>query len=134
MEIVGSNISSLNSGNSVSNVNKKIAGNQTASENSNHNPEGKQKLKEAATEMFKDTRILGEWKDKKGLDQTTDPTLGGDIRYALTSKNVDFLKRLRWGGLTVGELREVTHRIRELEQTMEENSNILSGKIIEVEA
>ena len=134
MEIVGSNISSLNSGNSVSNVNKKIAGNQTASENSNHNPEGKQKLKEAATEMIKDTRILGEWKDKKGLDQIIDPTLGGDIRYALTSKNVDFLKRLRWGGLTVGELREVTHRIRELEQTMEENSNILSGKIIEVEA
>ena len=131
---ISSNISSLNSGNSVSNANKKIAGNQTASENSNHNPEGKQKLKEAATEMIKDTRILGEWKDKKGLDQTIDPTLGGDIRYALTSKNVDFLKRLRWGGLTVGELREVTHRIRELERTKEENCNILSGKIIEVEA
>ncbi len=131
---ISNNLSSLNSGNSVSNVNKKIVGNQTASGNSNHHPEGKQKLKEAATEMFKDTRILGEWKDKKGLDQTTDPTLGGDIRYALTSKNVDFLKRLRWGGLTVGELREVTHRIRELEQTMEENSNVLSGKIIEVEA
>ena len=131
---ISSNISSLNSGNSVSNANKKIAGNQTASENSNHNPEGKQKLKEAATEMIKDTRILGEWKDKKGLDQIIDPTLGGDIRYALTSKNVDFLKRLRWGGLTVGELREVTHRIRELERTKEENCNILSGKIIEVEA
>ena len=128
MEIAGNNLSSLNSGNSVSNVNK------TASENSNHNPELKQKLKEASTEMLKETRLLGEWNDKKGLDQTTDPTLGGDIRYALTSKNIDFLKRLRWGGLTVGELREVTHRIRELERTMTENRNILSGKIIETKA
>ena len=90
MEIVGNNISSLNSGNSVSNVNKKSVDNKTASENSNHNPQLKQKLKESATEMFKDTRILGEWKDKERLDQTTDPTMGGDIRYALTSKNIDF--------------------------------------------
>ena len=134
MEIISNNISSLNSGNSVSNVNKKIVGNKTASENSNHNPELKQKLKEAATEMFKDPRILGEWKDKTGLDETLDPTLGGDIRYALKSKNIDFLKRLRWGNLTVGELREVTHRIRELERTMTENRNILSGKIIETKA
>jgi hypothetical protein len=134
MEIAGNNLSSLNSGNPVSNVNKKIAGNKTAAENPKQNPELKQKLKEAATEMFKDTRIMGEWKDKEGLDQTTDPTMGGDIRYALTSKNIDFLKRLRLGNLTLGELREVTHRIRELERTMTKNSNILSGKIIETEA
>jgi len=128
---ISSNISSLNSGNSVSNANKKIAGNQTASENSNHNPEGKQKLKEAATEMIKDPRVLGEWKDKKGLDQIIDPTLGGDIRYALTSKNPDFLKRIRWGPLTVGEYREVQYRIRELESKFETSNNVLSGKIID---
>ena len=134
MEIVGNNLSSLNSGNSVFSVNNKNAANRPVSENSNHNKELKEKLKEAATEMLKEPQKLGEWKDKKGLDQTTDPTLGGDIRYALTSNNIDFLERLRWGELTIGELREVTHRIRELEQNMEENSNVLSGKIIETEA
>ena len=134
MEIVGNNLSSLYSGNTVSNVNEKIVGNKTLPENSNHNPELKQKLKEAATEMIKDTRVLGEWEDKKGMDQITDPTLGGDIRHALTSKNIEFLERLRWGNLTIGELREVTHRIKEIEQTMAKDSNILSGKIIDTEA
>ena len=77
---------------------------------------------------------MGEWKDKEGLDEALDPTLGGDIRYALTSDNIDFLKRLRWGNLTIGELREVTHRIRELEMTQAQTSNILSGKIINSKA
>ena len=130
MEIVGNNLSSLNSGNSVSNVHKKIVGNKTASENSNHNPELKERLKEAATEMLKDLRVPGEWKDKKGLEETTDNTMGGDIRYALTTKNIDFLKRLRWGGLTVSEFREVTFKIRELERTMSKNPDLLSGKIV----
>ncbi len=57
---------------------------------------------------------MGEFRDKKGLEQTTDLHIGGDIRYALTSKNLDYLKRIRWGPLTVGEYREVHYRIREL--------------------
>ena len=130
MEIVGNNLSSLNSGNSVSNVHKRIVGNKTASENSNHNPELKERLKEAATEMLKDLRVPGEWKDKKGLEETTDNTMGGDIRYALTTKNIDFLKRLRRGPLTVSELREVTYKIRELERTMAKNPDLSNGKII----
>ena len=132
MEIVGNKISSHNSGRTVHNVKNKILGNKTASDNSNQNPKVKEKLKEAAREMLKDPRLLGEWKDKKGLEQTIDPTIGGDIRYALTSRNIDFLKRLSKGNLTIGELREVTHRIRELERTIAKNSNILSGKMLSV--
>ncbi len=111
MEIVGTNLSSLNSEYSVSS-------------------EVKKKLKEDAREMFKEHRVLGEWKDKKGLELALDPTLGGDIRYAVTSRNVDFLKRLQWGNLTIGELREVTHRIEELERSKTENTNMLSGKML----
>jgi hypothetical protein len=109
MEINGTNLSSLNSQYSASS-------------------EVKERLKEESREMIKEHRVLGEWKDKEGLELAQDPTLGGDIRYAVTSRNIDFLKRLQWGNLTIGELREVTHRIAELEQTMTENPNMLSGK------
>ena len=83
--------------------------------------------------MIKEPRLMGEWDDKKGLEETTDPTMGGDIRYALKSKNIDYLKRLRWGNLTIGELREITHRIRELEQTQTKDFNVLGGKIIDTD-
>lgn len=72
--------------------------------------------------------------DKKGLEQTTDLHIGPDIRYALTSKNIDFLKRIKWGPLTLGELREVTYRIRELQSKSIESHNVLDGKIIDPEA
>jgi hypothetical protein len=84
--------------------------------------------------MFPEHRVLGDFKDKKGIDEITDPTLGGDIRYALRSRNIHFLKRLQWGGLTLGELREVTHRIRELERQKVQDANLVSGKIIDTEA
>ena len=87
MEIVGNNLFPPYSGNSIFTDSNTIATKKTASKNSNDNPMLKQKLKEAANEMFKDQRVLGEWKDKKGLEETTDPNMGGDIRYALTTKN-----------------------------------------------
>ena len=121
MEIVTNSLSSINSV-------------RSESEGFGYNPDLKSDLKEVATEMISEQRILGESRDKKGLEEITDPTLGGDIRHALKSRNIDFLKRLRWGGLTLGELREVTHRIRELEQKMVKEVNILSGKIIDTEA
>ncbi len=130
MEIVGSALSALKTGNSVASGQRQIMGPKPSYEDSNENRELKEKLKEAATEMLKEQRIMGEWKDKEGLDEILDPTLGGDIRYALTSDNIDFLKRLRWGNLTIGELREVIHRIRELELTKTRTSNIFSGNII----
>ena len=77
--------------------------------------------------------IADEWKDKKGLEEITAPAIGGDIRYALTTNNIDFLKRILRGGLTISETREVTHKIRELEQAKIENPDILSGKIIDTE-
>lgn len=88
-------------------------------------------LDEAASEMLSEFRILGEFKDKKGLEQTTDLHIGPDIRYALTSKDIDFLKRIKWGPLTLGELREVTYRIREIEGKSIQNHNVLSGKLID---
>lgn len=131
MEIVGNDLSLHNSVNSVSTVNNKTTINKAASETFNHDPVLKQRLKDAATEMFDDQRLPGEWKDKKGLEETTDPAIGGDIRYALTTKNIDFLKRLLLGGLTISETREVTYKIRELEQAKIENPDLLSGKIVD---
>ena len=92
---------------------------------------GKPDYKETATKMLPAQRNLGEFKDLKGLDQTTDLHIGPDIRYALTSKNVDFLKRIRWGPLTIGEYREVQYRIRELENKSVTSNNMLSGKLID---
>ena len=89
-------------------------------------------LKEAAAEMLPEQGILGEFKDKKGLEQATDFHIGPDIRYALTSKNIGFLKRILWGPLTVGEYREVQYRIRELQSKFTSNNNILTGKLIDV--
>ena len=66
---------------------------------------------------------------------TPNPWTYANVRgffFILLLALIVFLKRLRWGGLTVGELREVTHRIRELEQTKAKNTNILSGKIVDV--
>jgi len=89
-------------------------------------------LKEVAADVLQDAAPMGEFKDKKGLEQTTDLQIGPDIRYALTSKNLDFLKRIRWGPLTVGEYREVHYRIRELESKFESSNNILSGQLIDI--
>lgn len=88
-------------------------------------------LKEAAREMLFEQQKMGEFKDKKGFEETTDPHMGGDIRYALKTRNIDLLKRLSWGGLTVSEFREVKHRIRELQNKMVENTNVLDGKLID---
>jgi hypothetical protein len=89
-------------------------------------------LKEIAAEMIQNAPPLGEFKDKKGLEQTTDLQIGPDIRYALTSRNLDFLERIRWGPLTVGEYREVQYRIRELESKFESSNNILDGQLIDI--
>ena len=89
-------------------------------------------LKEIAAEMFQDPKPMGEFKNKKGLEQTTDIQIVPDIRYALTSRNLDFLERIRWGPLTVGEYREVQYRIRELESKFESSNNILDGQLIDI--
>ncbi len=90
-------------------------------------------FKEIASETLPEERKMGTFEDKKGLEQTTDLQIGPDIRYALTSKNPSFLKRIRWGPLTVGEYREVQYRIRELESKFETGNNVLSGKIIDTD-
>jgi hypothetical protein len=89
-------------------------------------------LKEISAEMIQNAPPLGEFKNKKGLEQTTDLQIGGDIRYALTSKNLDYLRRIRWGPLTVGEYREVQYRIRELESRFTSSNNILDGQLIDI--
>ena len=88
-------------------------------------------LKDIAEKVLIDTGNLGEFKDKKGLEQTTDVGIGPDIRYALTSKNPDFIKRILWGPLTVDEYRELNYRLRELHNKKSENDNLLSGKTVE---
>jgi len=88
---------------------------------------------EIASKALPEERKMGNFEDKKGLEQTTDLQIGPDIRYALTSKNPDFLKRIRWGPLTVAEYREVQYRIRELESKFETSNNVLSGKIIDTD-
>ena len=55
---------------------------------------GKPDLKEIAAEAVPEAPAMGEFKDKKGIEQTTDWHIGPDIRYALTSRNPDYLKRV----------------------------------------
>ena len=93
---------------------------------------GKPDLKEVAAEAVQDAPTMGEFKDKKGVEQATDLHIGPDIRYALTSRNINFLKRILWGPLTVGEYREVQYRIRELQNSFSTNTNVLKGQLIDV--
>ena len=57
--------------------------------------------KDIAEKVLIDVGNMGEFGDKKGLEQITDVGIGPDIRYALTSKNSDFIKRILWEPLTV---------------------------------
>jgi len=93
---------------------------------------GKPDLKEIADEAVQDAPAMGEFKDKKGLEQATDLHIGPDIRYALSSRNVNFLKRILWGPLTVGEYREVQYRIRELQSSFSSNTNLLKGQLFDI--
>lgn len=93
---------------------------------------GKPDLKEVAAEAVPDAPKMGEFKDKKGVEQATDLHIGPDIRYALTSRNVNYLKRILWGPLTVGEYREVQYRIRQLQSSFASSTNVLEGKLIDV--
>jgi hypothetical protein len=88
-------------------------------------------MKERTEAVLIDVGIMGEFEDKKGIEQTTDVGIGPDIRYALTSKNPDFIKRILWGPLTVDEYREVKYRLRELEEKKSASHNLLPGKIVE---
>ena len=100
-----------------------------ASENSDRKVEREEK----ASEMISEPNKMGEFKDKKGVEETTDLQVGPDIRYALKSDNINFLKRISWGPLTVAEYREVKHRINEITSTRKTNNNILQGKIIDLD-
>lgn len=93
---------------------------------------GKPDLKEVADQAVQDAPRMGEFKDKKGLEQATDLHIGPDIRYALTSRNVNFLKRILWGPLTVGEYREVQYRIRELQSSFSSDTNLLKGQLFDI--
>ncbi len=72
---------------------------------------------------------MGEFKDKKGLEETTDLKIGPDIRFALRSRNPAFLKRILWGPLTVAEYREVRYRLMEIHEKGIREVHLLSGKI-----
>ena len=91
-------------------------------------------LKEAAREMLAKDRQMGTFKDKDRFGEATDLQIGPDIRYALTSKNPDFLRRIIWGPLTSAEYREVYHRLNELESKGVNSNNMLKGQIIDLES
>lgn len=73
---------------------------------------------------------IGEFKDKKGLEETTDLKIGPDIRFALRSRNPAFLQRILWGPLTVAEYREVKYRLTEIRHKMIRDIHLLPGKIL----
>ncbi|MFC1822516.1 hypothetical protein ACFL9T_07400 [Thermodesulfobacteriota bacterium] len=92
-------------------------------------------VKEMATEMLPQDRRMGEFKDKNWVEEAKDLQIGPDIRFAVKSKNPDFLNRIVWGPLTAAEFREVTHRLRELERMLtSEGNNVLPGRIIDLDA
>ncbi|MFC1532053.1 hypothetical protein ACFL7M_01625 [Thermodesulfobacteriota bacterium] len=109
--------------------NKDLIDNKASSLNIDDRPD----LKEAATEMLAEQRILGEFKDKKSFEEATDLQIGPDIRYALTSTNSNFLRRILWGPLTSAEYREVYHRLKELKWEGGTSKNILKGQIIDID-
>jgi hypothetical protein len=94
----------------------------------------KQDLKKLAREMLAKDRKLGSFEDKDQLGEATDLQIGPDIRYALTTKNPEFLKRIIWGPLTSAEFREVFHKLNELERKGISSNNILKGQIIDMDS
>lgn len=126
--IIGSNLPAVNHGKFELSNTKEKATNESGV--STEHLFCKPDLKQVASEAITKAPNMGEFKDKKGIEQATDLHIGPDIRYALTSKNVQFLKRILWGPLTVGEYREVQYRIRELQSTYASNQNILDGQLL----
>ena len=51
-------------------------------------------FKEAATEMFKEIKVPGDFEDRKGIDEIKDMKIGPDIRYAIKATNLDYLRRV----------------------------------------
>lgn len=89
--------------------------------------------KEMAKEMLPKDREIGSFEDKDQVGEAKDLQIGPDIRYALTTKNPEYLKRIIWGPLTSAEYREVYHKINELERKGVENVDMLKGKIIDLD-
>ena len=82
--------------------------------------------------MCKKERKLGEFKNKNWVEEAKDLQIGPDIRFAVKSKNPDFLKRIVWGPLTSAEFREVKHRLKELENRQSDTDvNIVKGEIVD---
>lgn len=83
--------------------------------------------------MFPGPKILGEFENKKGVEQAKDLAIGPDIRYALTSNNPKFIKKLMTGLVTIAEYRELAYRYRELKARNSDDTNILEGELIKKE-
>jgi hypothetical protein len=90
---------------------------------------GRPDFKEAATEMIQKIKTLGDFKDRKGLDEIKDMKIGPDIRYAIKAADLEYLRRVIWGPLTIAEFREVKHRISELEREMAKASQDIVMKV-----
>lgn len=90
-------------------------------------------LKEKAKEMLPKERRMGKFKDQDWVGEAKNLQIGPDIRFAVKSRNPDFLRRIIWGPLTTAEFREVSHRLKELERKSIESHNILKGKIFDEE-
>ena len=88
-----------------------------------------QDIKEISTEMLAKERRMGEFKDQNWIDEAKNFQIGPDIRFAVKSKNIDFLKRIQWGPLTSAEFREVSHQIRKLKALSGKSPNMLKGQI-----
>jgi hypothetical protein len=89
-------------------------------------------LKDIAKEMLPKDRKIGSFEDKDQVGEAKDLQIGPDIRYALTTKNPEFLKRIVWGPLTSAEFREVYHKLNELERKCIECSDLFRGNIIDM--
>lgn len=70
---------------------------------------------------------LGEFRDKKALEEATDVKIGPDIRFALRSRNPAFLQRILWGPITVSEYREVKYRLQEIREQRLSDLSLVSG-------
>ena len=90
-------------------------------------------VKEAATEMIQKIKTPGDFKDRKGLVEIKDMKIGPDIRYAIKAADLEYLKRVVWGPLTIAEFREVKHRIAELEREMAQTDHEKMAKVHEKE-
>jgi len=65
--------------------------------------------------LWRVKRFADGLRNKEGMEELTDTTIGPDVRYVLSTNNIDLVRRYLKSPITIEEYRELRYKLLELQ-------------------